>query len=88
MEEEDLSFPNPFFLQSANNTTPNNKNNPNHKHQNAIATLLLLSHNKNSTHISLYKHPTLRTNSPTSYAQNSSTLTLPHIAQISKKQTY
>jgi len=36
-----------FFFNQQTTQTLKEKSNPNHKHQNAIAGLLLLSHNKN-----------------------------------------
>ena len=45
MEEEDFPCPKPFFLKQQTIQIPKEKSNPNHKHQNAIAGLLL-SHKK------------------------------------------
>jgi hypothetical protein len=87
-EEEDLPFQTPFFLQSANNPTPKHQKQPKPSISKCNCTPSSSITQQKNPHISLYKHPTLRTNSPTSYAQNSSTSTLPQIAQISKKQTY
>jgi hypothetical protein len=51
MEEEDLLFRTLFFFNLQTIQAPDNKINPNQAYQNAITTLLLLSHNKNSTPI-------------------------------------
>jgi hypothetical protein len=88
MEEEDFPFQTPFFLQSANNPNPKQQKQPKTSISKCNCSPSSITQQKKIHTISLYKHPTLRTNSPTSYAQNSSTSTLPHIAQISKKQTY
>jgi hypothetical protein len=88
MEEEDLPFQTPFFLQSANNTNPKQQKQPKLSISKCIRTPSSSITQQKNPQISIYKHPTLRKNSPTSYAQNSSTSTLRRIAQISKKQTY
>jgi hypothetical protein len=87
-EEEDLPFRTPFFLQTANNPTPKQQKQPKPNFSKCNCNPSSSITQQKNPHISLYKHPTLTTNNPPSNAQNSSTLTLPHIAQISKKQTY
>jgi hypothetical protein len=66
MEEEDFPYPSLFFLQTANNTSP--------KHQKQIKpSFSKCNHNpsssitqKKSTHTSLFKNSTLKTNLPLS----------------------
>jgi len=72
-EEEDLPFRTPFFLQSANNPTPKQQKQPKTSISKCNCNPSSSITQQKNPHISLYKHPTLRTNSPTSYAQNSST---------------
>jgi len=47
MEEEDFPYPNTFFFNLQTTQTPKEKNNLNQAFQNAITTLLLLSHKTN-----------------------------------------
>jgi hypothetical protein len=72
-EEEDLPFRTPFFLQSANNTNLKQQKQPKASFSKCICNPSSSITQQKNPHIFLYKHPTLRTNSPTSYAQNSST---------------
>jgi hypothetical protein len=80
MEEEDLSFSNPFFLQSANNPTP--------KQQKQTKPSTSKCNCPPSSSITQQKNPhpyplktsKSQTNPPPTYAQNSSTSTLTQIA--------
>jgi hypothetical protein len=85
MEEEDLPFQTPFFLQSANNTNPKQQKQP----KTSISKCNCnpsssITQQKNCTH-KPYKHPNPRTNPPPSYAQNSSTSTVPKSHNTQKK---
>jgi hypothetical protein len=69
-----------FFFNQQTIQTLKSKSNPNQAIQNAIATLLLLSHNKKIHTHTPSKHPNLEINPPLSYAQKSSASTLSQIA--------
>jgi hypothetical protein len=71
MEEEDLPFQNPFFLQSANNPSPKQQKQPKTSTSKCICNpSSSITQQKLCKY--LLKHPNLMANPPPSFAQNSS----------------
>jgi hypothetical protein len=88
MEEEDLSFPDPFFSSISKQINPQSAKATQNKLFKMQLQPFFFYHTKKTLHTYPLKHPTLTTNNPPSNAQNSSTSTLAQIVEIPKKQTY
>jgi hypothetical protein len=80
MEEEDLPFQTPFFLQSANNPNPKQQKQPKPSISKCICNPSSSITQQKNPHTYPSKHPNLEINPPLSYAQKSSTSTLSQIA--------
>jgi len=88
MEEEDLSFPDPFFSSISKQHKPQTLKTTQSKLFKMQLQLFFFYHTTKNPPTFPSKHPNPTTNHPLSYAQNSLTSTLPHILQIPpKKQT-